>query len=173
MDDELKMELIRTGVPAIGVPLARAFLNHRMTMKQMENRKEMEIEVAEKKQEGMREMARMSGGGAEGGGPRAAVGPSGGVRSEPVGGSGSEGDVYDELESLKEETDCQFCHSTVDSLMDSPPAEARQGLDELRSFVREQERIEGRDISEEKAEQIVGDLVARWEVVPRHAAQMV
>lgn len=161
MDDALKQELIRTGIPAVAVPVLRASVSHHFATKRMEQKKEMEVEVAERKQQGMREMARVHG---------ASVGPASGVRQEPVG--GTDGDVYDELTALRGETDCEFCRDVIGPLMDAPPGEARQGLDELRSYVRETERIENRDITQSEAEEIVGDLVDRWEVVPQYAVSI-
>lgn len=158
MDDGIKRELIANGAPALVVPAVRAYLNHHFTMKQMEREEQMAVEVAERRQKGIREMARVKGDGA-------AVGPV--KRTEPVG-----GDVYDELESLRSETGCGFCHNVIDSLMDAPPDEARRGYDELRSYVRETERIKDRGLTEEEAKEIVSDLVDRWEVVPRHTAGM-
>lgn len=164
MDSELKKEVIASTVPSIIVPLLRAGVSHHFTMKQLEKQQEMEVEVAERRQQGVRAMARQKRGGV---GPATQTGTV--RRSEPIGG-GTEGDVYDELEALKGETNCEFCHAVIDSLMDAPTDEARQGLDELRSYVREVERIENRDLTEDEAEQIVSDLVDRWRVVPKHTA---
>lgn len=162
MDDDIKRELVRTGVPAVGVPLLQAGLNHHFSMKQIEKQKEMEVEMAERRQQGMEAMAAAK---------RGEAGAAGPVRrSDPVG--GSPGDVYDDLEELREETSCGFCHNVIDELMSAPPDEARQGYDELRSYVRETERIKDRGVSQDEAEQIVGDLVDRWEIVPKHAAGM-
>lgn len=159
MDSELKRELVASAVPAVVVPLIRAGVNHRYTMKQLDRREKLEMRKAEKQAEATQAMARL--GGAE---PRRAP-----RRDDPVS-LDSPGDVYDELQSLRTETDCGFCHSVVDSLMEAPPDEARRGYDELRSYVREVERIEDRGVSEQEARGIVDELVSRWEVVPRHAA---
>lgn len=117
----------------------------------------MEMKIAQRRARGIQAMHS----GAEGG--RAPA------RQDPVT-LDNPGDVYDELEQLRTQTDCQFCHGVIDSLMDAPPGEAKEGYEELRSYVREVDRIRERDVTEEEAEQIVGELVDRWEVVPKYAA---
>jgi len=108
LDRDTKIELVRTAVPNVVVPLLKAGVNHKLTMKQMDRH-----------------------------------------------------------------TDCGFCHNVANSLMEAPTAEARQGADELRTYIREVERIEGQDdMTEARAEEIVHDLVDRWEVVPKHATGM-
>lgn len=159
MDSELKRELIANALPSVVVPILRAGVNHRYTMKQLDKREEVELQVAERKAESAREMARIKGGGATA--PRA-VG-----RTDPVT-TGSGGDVYDDLAALKQETNCGFCHNVIGSLMDAPPDEARRGYDELLAYTREAERLSERGVSEEEAEEVVGELVDRWSVVPRH-----
>lgn len=154
MDSDTKAQLLASAVQAIGVPLVRAGVNHRYTMKRIEREEEMAMKVAERRQRGVKAMA------AETGSPR---------RTEPVA-LENPGDVYDELESLRHETDCGFCESVAGELMDAPPSEATDGLAELRAYQQEVERIQERDVDEQEAEQIVGDLVDSWSVVPRYAA---
>jgi len=168
LDREAKIELARTAVPNLLMPLGKAVVNHKLTMKQMDRQQEVALEIAEREAEKTRELARVAYGG--GAAPAEAPQQPGG-RSRPVG--ESEQDVYDELERIKQETDCEFCYNVADSLMDAPTSEARQGADELRTYLREVERIEGQDdMTEARAEEIVHDLVDRWEVVPQHAAGM-
>lgn len=152
MNSDAKAKLVASAVQAIGVPLARAGLNHHFTMKQIEKEREMAIDVAERRQRGIQAMA------------------SGSARrkTEPVT-LENPGDVYDELEALRSETDCGFCRGVAEELMDAPPQEARGGLEELKAYQREVERIRETDISESEAEQIVGDMVDSWEVVPKYA----
>lgn len=165
MDSRIKRELISTGVSSVVMPLVRAGADHYFTMQQMDKEGEMAAEVAERKQQSIEAMRRASGGARAGGG----VAPVGaGAPADPA----SPGEVYDELQTIKGETDCSFCHQVADKLMEAPPEEARAGYQELRSYVREAERIENRDISQTEAEQIVTDLVDQWETVPKYMAQM-
>lgn len=160
VDDRLKRELIVTGVPAIAVPFIRAMVDNHYTMKRLDRKEEMAVKVAERRANGLHAMA---GGGAGAQQPR----PAGQVQPSTF---ENPGDVYDELEDLRGRTDCQFCHTVIENLMDAPPSEARVGYDELRSYVREVERIEERDISQAQAEQLVSQLVEGWEVVPKYVA---
>jgi len=160
MDDAIKRELIANLAPAVVVPVARAAMNHHYTMKQMEKQEEMAVNVAERKAESVRELARVNGGNGQ------PASPGGIQRSSPT----SPGDVYNELESLREETDCGFCHDVIESLMDAPPEEARRGYDELRSYVREADRVKDQNLSQSEAEEIIGNVVEQWEVVPQYAA---
>lgn len=162
MDSEVKKELVSAGVSSVVMPLVRAGLSHHFNMKQIEKREKLAIEKAERQSEGMRAMAKAKGGG----GTR----PVGQV--EPVSQNFSAGDVYDELAELKRGTDCQFCRQAAQSLIENaPPDEARQGYDELRSYEREVERIEGQQIGEAQAKEIVDGLIEQWSVVPRYLSQ--
>lgn len=155
MDSEVKRELL-AAAPSIILPLVRAGVDHRFTMKQIEKREELAIQKAERQNEGIRAMTRAKGGGHTVG------------QTEPVT-LDSPGDVYDELASLKQETNCRFCREAANALIEeAPPDEARQGYDELRSYVREVERLSGNDITEAKAKQVVDELVSSWSVVPRY-----
>lgn len=158
MDDAVKRELIRAGVPSVVVPIVRLAVQNHYTMKQLDRQEEMEVKLAERRNEGMRELARAKGGGAAVRG-----------RMDPVA-LENPGDVYDELEDLRTQTDCGFCHDVIGKLMDAPPREAKAGYEELRSYVREVERIRDRDISEGEAEQVVTELVDRWETVPKYVS---
>lgn len=160
MDRAIKRELVSTGVSSVVMPLVRAGADHYFTMRQMDKQGEMAVEIAERKQKGIEAMQRAHGGRA---------GAVGGV--EPVG-MESPGEVYDELQAIKGETDCSFCHQVADMLMEAPPEEARAGYQELRSYVREADRIEERDVSQAEAERLVTDLVEQWETVPKYMAQM-
>lgn len=159
MDGELKKELVKAAVPAFVVPMVQAGVNHHFTMKQLDKQEEMAVNVAERRAQGLQAM--QAGGQAS----RPAAGPTATVDPQMA-----PGDVYAELETLQAETDCSFCHSVIDSLMDAPPSEAQRGLSELQAYVREVDRIEEQDLGTTEAQQIVDDLVDRWETVPKHAA---
>lgn len=158
MDDDLKRELLVSGLPAIAVPLVRAGASHYFTMKQLDKQEEMAVNVAERRAQGMHAMQAGAGGGA-------AAPPDAPPMDSP-------GDVYDELERLRGETDCGFCHRAIDMLMEAPPDEAQQGYREISAYVRETERIAEQDIGQNQAEQVVTDLIEDWDVVPKYVAGM-
>lgn len=156
MEPEVKRELIATAVSALGVPVARAAINSHYRMKAIERQEEMELKVAERRSRGLQVAAGQ-------GGTVAAVGQADPVTFD------NPGDVYDELAQLREQTDCQFCHSMIDQLMEASPGEAKQGYEELRTYVRQVDRIKQRgDIEREEAKQIISDMIDTWEVVPRY-----
>lgn len=159
--DKTKVKLASAIIPGIGLPLMRAGVNHHFSMKRLKKREEMEIQKAEKRREAARELARMG---------RQDRGEPQPVEPEPL--EGSPGDVYDELEEIRASTNCRFCRTTAEELMEAPPEEARRGAAELQQYLSEVERIEGHDLDEEEAQRIVDDLVSGWEVAPKYATGM-
>lgn len=151
---DVKLELIRASVPSVVMPLMRAGANHHFHMKEMEKRETLEIKKAETR---ARAAAQLSGG------PAPAASPS---ASAPAP-SATEADVYDQLARIRDESDCHFCTSTASALMDAERETARRGRDELVEYLQLTKEMQGRDITQEQAEDEVRDLAQSWDVLPQ------
>lgn len=150
MDREVMREIITTAVPSLGIPLVRMKMNERATKRQFEMKKEFELQKIEKRANALQSLD---------------TGPVAYDEAEFT----TTGEVYEKLERLREEFDCQFCRGVATQLLDAPPEDARRGFQELRAYKERVGGIESADIDREEAERLVGEVVDGWEVVPQYA----
>lgn len=102
MHDETKSELISSGASAVGSVLKELFV-HRTNMEQMEQRKEMELELAR-----ARQGADTDGESAASGGDRQPASPPGSTVGDP--------DLQEAFADLKAREQCGVCRQLLDAI---------------------------------------------------------
>lgn len=148
-------------------PLVQAGANHYFTSQQMEKRKEHEIELAERRAEGLQRMSAMAGTAntaAQVGQAGAAVGAAAGAAGAAA--NDSRKDVYDRLEEMRRDTDCAFCQKAIDKLKTEPEPVAQQGAAELRQYLEKARELRQASASQEVVEREMSTLTGQWEVIP-------
>lgn len=151
MDQRAKRKLIANMMPAI-VPVAQAGVHYHFDRKLLDERQDHEIELAERRAQAMSAMV---------GEPASA----GQTPARSVSGSDSPR-VYDALSRLRQETQCGFCQSAADALMDRDRDTASRGLAELQEYQGYLEDARSSGVPQDQIETDVEDIVSRWEVVP-------
>lgn len=159
MDKEIMME-VAPHVIQVCAPLAGAAANHHYTKKEMEMKKELEVEKAERTAQGLQQL---------GGGPQQpAQQPqqAGGQPAQPQQPTQQSGDVYERLRDLRAQTDCGFCQEAIEGLLDADRQTAQQGERELRQYLDRAEQLRAANASEDKVSQEMGQLTDEWDVIP-------
>lgn len=141
--DERQAEILGMVAPAFA-PLAREYLGHSIKKRQLEEKKEMEIEMIE-----AREEAREGNGIVQGGEQQT---------DDPVESAISAAENLEaKIDEFKRESWCEACQQAAEALKNQPVPRARQGLQELREMEKMVEN--GADVDE------VADRMEEFEVI--------
>lgn len=171
LDSEQKKRLVAELVPAVVAPVARAGTEFYFQSKMIDMEREAKVDIAERRAESARKVGRAldegetASDGREDADARS-VGPDADLRDP-------EPSVYDNLRRLRSETDCGFCYSAAEALLDSDRETAKSGLTELRQYEETKRELESANAGEQEIEREMAAVVENWETVPRIYGQSV
>lgn len=147
-------------------PLVQAGANYHFDSKLMDKKRDHEVELAERRAEGLKRMSAVAGDTAKeaavAGAGGAAAGVAAGAAHEATGGR----DVYDRLEQMRQETKCGFCKEVASALQNEPEERAQQGARELRQLIEKRRDLEQAGASKDAAAKEMRALSENWSVIP-------